>query len=196
MIDAQTAHYYEQQALAYANATVARGVSSSMTSFCKGLPYGATIIDLGCGGGRDLLELRRRRYEAVGLDSSKGLADIASAYSGCPVIIADMVKMPIATGSFDAAWASASLLHLDTNNVRYALGEIRRILRSGGRFFSSVKRGEGTRRDETGRMFTYYSERTWISLVGEADFSISEITSELDEKESNVEWIRVLACCS
>src|ERR1700720_1297105 len=44
-----------------------------------------TLLDFGCGPGRDLKVLADRGHRAIGLDGAERFAAMARAYSGCEV---------------------------------------------------------------------------------------------------------------
>ena len=119
------------------------------------------ILDLGCGGGRDLASFSQRAFNAVGLDAALELARIARTTSGCPVIVGDILRLPFKDKSFDAVWASASLLHLHRDDIDIALGLIKSALVGGGLFFSSLKMGTGETRTDDSQFFTYFMPRDW-----------------------------------
>ncbi|GAB2503309.1 SAM-dependent methyltransferase [Nocardiopsis aegyptia] len=105
---------------------------------------GQRILDAGCGTGRPALRLARtRRVDLLGVDISpghvkqttdhareEGLSDQVTAEQ------ADVMDLPFPDASFDAAWAVESLPHVP-DRVR-ALGEIRRVLRPGGRVVFTI----------------------------------------------------------
>ncbi|MFI6173662.1 SAM-dependent methyltransferase [Nocardia sp. NPDC051052] len=100
---------------------------------------GQRVLDIGCGNGNPTLRLARvRDVSVVGITISRvqaeqgqarvaelGLADHAEFR------LADAMDMPFPDGSFDAAWALESMLHMpDRGRV---LAEAARVLRPGGR---------------------------------------------------------------
>ena len=194
MPDRQTIQYYDQNAAEYAKLTQSHSMGQAVQLFVDRLTAGASALDLGCGAGRDLLAFRQRQVNAVGLDASSELAAIAAHFSGCPVALSDMERIPFAEGSFDAVWASASLLHISRGNLEQALSGVRRVLKPGGLFFSSVKRGEGMERDRYGRYFSYFEPNEWLGLLAAAGFCKTEILPE-DEtmaEEGGQQWVRTL----
>lgn len=176
--DILTKRFYESNATAYAEATWKLSMDQQVADFAARLPSGATVVDLGCGAGRDLKALSACGFFAVGLDVSAPLATIAQQHSECPVVVADLRHLPLASARFDGAWASASLLHLARKDIGQALAEIFRVLKPGGIFFVSMKTGLGERADEQGRWYSYYDVEQWRSLLERAGFqSLSLLTS-------------------
>ncbi|UXN67938.1 class I SAM-dependent methyltransferase (plasmid) [Devosia neptuniae] len=193
MTDVTTVQYYRSHAVEYAAATAGVSMGHPLRSFGEMLDAGASVLDIGCGGGRDLRELRLGGFNPVGLEQSPELAQIAARHSGCPVAVADMMDMPFADGSFDAVWSSASLVHFGTETVPRALRQVRRVLRTDGVFFASVKRGDGAGTDASGRYFTYFQPAQWIAIVEAAGFEMLAVLDEEPPTSGTPRWIRILA---
>jgi SAM-dependent methyltransferase len=107
-----------------------------------GVAPGARLLDVGCGHGWYVAELRRRGYEVVGIDAA--VAQVMAATSAtappaapwaAPLAAASALALPFAASSFDAAYAVNVLHHVDTAQRHAALGEIVRAVRPGGLVF-------------------------------------------------------------
>ncbi len=113
------------------------------------LPAGAECLEIGCGNGdmaaRIVDGMHPARYVATDLDPHQlesAKRHLATRYpNGIPPALelrtADMLRLPFADASFDAAFAfvaihHASPSHHDFTNVPHALAEIDRILRPRG----------------------------------------------------------------
>ena len=104
------------------------------------IPPGATVVDVGCGAGMDLLLAARRvgaRGRAIGVDMTEAMrrrAQQGAATCGLDnvdVRDAEATKLPIEDRSVDVV-ISNGVLNLVPNKAR-AIGEIARVLRPGGR---------------------------------------------------------------
>lgn len=97
------------------------------------VPDWATVVDVGCGNGNYLAELRRRGHRGplVGLDLSPGMAATARSASGVATAVADAQTLPIGTDAVEFALAPHMLYHVP--DIPLALAELRRITRPGGR---------------------------------------------------------------
>lgn len=166
----RTRHFYQSRSQEYADATVGRALKRELNDFVGSLPSDGAVLDLGCGAGHDLASFHQQGRTAFGLDYAAQIATIAHATSQAPVVVADMRAIPFEDASFDGVWASASLLHLPRCDLPIALREIKRILRSGGLLFASVKTGTGDFRGADGRLFTLYDKRTFQDALMQADF--------------------------
>ncbi len=109
-----------------------------------GVAQGATILDLGCGTGRHAIELARRGYKVVGLDSSPvmlGRAQDAARRANVDVtfVQGDMREMPF-EDAFDGVFSwdmSFGYFEEDKNAMVVAL--VRKALRKGGQFLLDVQ---------------------------------------------------------
>jgi SAM-dependent methyltransferase len=112
--------------------------------FGRELPPGALVLDVGAGPGLDSGELRRRGLRALSLDLSLGMLRAGAVEAPGPRLQADARRLPIASHAVAGVWANASLLHLSRDDAAVALAGLRRVLRSDGLLFVSVKQGVGT----------------------------------------------------
>lgn len=196
--DRRTLAFYTDHAAEYAAETARLSMSPLLRTFADLSVHAAHVLDLGCGAGRDLLELSEMGLEPVGLDLSLPLASYAHKHSSAPVVVGDMRQLPFAKGSFRGVWASASLLHISRSDIGIALSECRRVLGTNGLFFSSVKAGSSEGRDQRGRFFSYFSLPEWSQLVRRAGFSVllAEEKPAGDARarsDSTVSWINAFA---
>src|SRR6266446_9319656 len=87
--------YYDQFARAFWTGTRDHDVSQNYAAFLDAMegspPY--SILDLGCGPGRDLSHFRSLGHEAVGLDGSRQFVVMAQTHSGCEVLHQDFLSM-------------------------------------------------------------------------------------------------------
>ncbi len=107
------------------------------------LPHGATVVDVGCGPGMLMNELRKVRpdLKLIGIDRSPIMLEHAHRHLGDD---ARFVQGDLNTHALDSLLASASVSQVDavvSTNVYYALADphafliaVRRVLCSGGRF--------------------------------------------------------------
>jgi SAM-dependent methyltransferase len=96
------------------------------------------VLDVPCGYGRHTIPLAREGYRIVGLDRSTAQLDEARRRRGAAgephLIQADYREIPIPSGTFGGALTlHSSLGYTGEDEDRRVLGEIRRILRPGGR---------------------------------------------------------------
>ena len=92
------------------------------------------ILDVGCGNGRYLDQLRKVRHSGpvVGMDLSAGmLSGVKAAYLEQALAQGDAAKLPFRDGCADVALAMHMLYHVPS--PERAVAELRRVVRPGGR---------------------------------------------------------------
>jgi arsenite methyltransferase len=123
------------------------------------IPPGATVVDIGCGAGMDLLLAAAavgRTGRAVGVDMTESMAERARgaaralAWAHVEVRTGDALDLPVESESVDVV-ISNGVLNLTPDKGR-AFGEVFRILKPGGQFLYgdiavANELSESTRRD-------------------------------------------------
>jgi tellurite methyltransferase len=108
---------------------------------------GMSLLDAGCGGGRNLVWFLRNGYEVCGVDESRNAVEevrrLAAALA--PHLppesfqVADVADLPFPDARFDAVLSSA-VLHFARDEAHFdrMLDEQWRVLRPGGLFFARL----------------------------------------------------------
>ncbi len=140
----------------------------AMGLFSRMLTKGSSILDLGCGSGKDSEYFNKKGFKVTGIDLSKKLIAIArKGNSKIRFHVMDILDLSFHDGTFDGVWANASLLHISKEDQHIAFFEIHRVLKEDGILYVSVKLGEGEGLEEDkryGRRIKFYSYHTLISL--------------------------------
>ncbi|MGH8763212.1 MAG: class I SAM-dependent DNA methyltransferase [Nitrosospira sp.] len=131
-------------------------------------PY--TILDFGCGPGRDLKVFTKLGHIAVGLDGAKRFVEMAHADSGCEVWHQDFLRLELPEKHFDGIFANASLFHIPGCELPRVLKELYTALKPGGVFFSSNPRGNNEEGWNRGRYGAYHDIKTWQDYMTAAGF--------------------------
>jgi SAM-dependent methyltransferase len=167
-----TIAHYDQSAVAFWNGTRDHNVSQNYAALLDAIdgdpPY--SILDLGCGPGRDLHHFRSLGHNAVGLDGSKEFVAMARAYSGCEVLNQDFLEMALPERHFDGVFANASLFHVPSQELPRVLLELAATLRSRGVLFSSNPRGNNEEGLIDERYSCFFDLDTWRNYVIAAGF--------------------------
>lgn len=126
----------------------------------------ASILDVGCGSGRDVGRLLKLGFKAHGVDASPSM--IAEARAACRAegvdeTLVTVNTLPalagIADNAFDGVLCCAVLMHVPDEQLFDAIYGLRRVLRPGGRLLISIPKQRPdidpqTSRDAEGRLFT------------------------------------------
>jgi 2-polyprenyl-3-methyl-5-hydroxy-6-metoxy-1,4-benzoquinol methylase len=100
------------------------------------VPEGARVLDVGCGAGLLLRELRARRRAAVtGLDFSRWACERLRA-EGFDAVESALPHIPFPDGAFDVVVATEVLEHLD--HPERTLAQMARVAKPGGTLMVSV----------------------------------------------------------
>jgi SAM-dependent methyltransferase len=143
---------------------------SALLSNIEGTPP-FTILDFGCGPGRDLKALAALGHVAIGLDGSVRFAAMARAHSGCEVWQQDFLRLDLPPERFDGVFANASLFHVPSAELPRVLRELRTALRPRGILFASNPHGEDDEGWNRGRYGAYHRPDTWRSYGDAAGFA-------------------------
>ncbi len=182
--------YYEEHAKAYIEKTFGADMSSSCDLFLKRIPKGAYILDAGFGSGRDSLYFKNCGYRVLGIDVVPAFVDHAKEL-GLEARLLNILDLDY-QNAFDGVFASASLLHLNMDELRVALAKIKRSLKSGGILYMSFKYGTFAGfRDSR-----YYLDMTLERIkpiLEEAGLDLLEAEIEEDKLGRENRWIGFLA---
>lgn len=159
-----TLKYYAKNTEEFIASTLEADMSATQEKFLALLPKGAHILDLGCGSGRDSLCFLQQGFQVTAVDGSEELAKFASELIGQEVIVSDFKDLVLPTASFDAIWASASLLHVHSEALPDILAKVIDLAKPGAVFYMSFKYGdyEGER---TGRYYTDLNEERFAEFM-------------------------------
>ena len=145
--------YYDRHYKDYYQRTVSADSSSFLSQFLKILKPESSVLDIGCGSGRDLLWLKQNGMKPVGLEQSKGLAELAKKHSGCDVIDADFELVDFSTMQVDGILFSASMVHIAHEQVHIVIRHALQALKQTGFMYVSLKEGDSMKVDSAGRRF-------------------------------------------
>jgi SAM-dependent methyltransferase len=169
----RTLDHYDERAEDFWRGTRDHDVSQNIAALLAYIeaepPF--TILDFGCGPGRDLKAFAERGHTAVGLEGAARFATMARAHSGCEVWQQDFLKLDLPAGRFDGVFANASLFHVPSRELPRVLGELRGCLKSGGVLFSSIPRGDNREGWNQGRYGVYHDLENWQRYMRTAGFA-------------------------
>lgn len=120
------------------NQGYARNFRRWMAAELADLPNDSPVLEVGCGDATFTAELAKYSPKVTAIDISSGqIADNARRYPEITFRQHDVAeRFPFADGAFEAVWCSEVLEHLF--NPAYALSEMHRVLRPGGRLLVTV----------------------------------------------------------
>lgn len=187
---------YEAQAT---NAPPAR--TAFVDQFIDRVRPSGVVLDAGCGPGHDVSHFVARGLDAFGIDTSIGMARRAFE-RGQRVAVADIRRPPLAAGSIDALWSSASLLHVPRPDVASTLASWKGLLRPGGLLglitslggdegWEAVPYAVGTQHGDVPlrRWFVHHERNALEKAIRESGFLVAHSAV----REAHRQWLQLVA---
>ena len=162
----KTVDYYNRNAKDYANGTVIANMHETQSKFISLLNPGAHIFDIGCGSGRDSKFFIDNGFRVTAMDASTELCEYAKQLINQEVLCMTFDEIAFKS-EFDAAWACASLLHVEKNKMIDTLHKVSVSLKPEGILYVSYKYGQDEI-ESNGRHFSNYTEDDIPYLFSEA----------------------------
>jgi ubiquinone/menaquinone biosynthesis C-methylase UbiE len=141
-----------------------------------GMLPGITVLDLGCGNGKDARSLELKSLKVTGADFSRGMLNVAGKRNtSIPFVQTDMRRLGFGAEKFSGIWANGCVYHVPKADFPDVLSETRRVLKKGGIFSYNFKVGEGEGMEEKPRSFgggpryyAYYGVEEMMALLEQA----------------------------
>ena len=171
-ISGRTLEHYNNRAADFWEGTRGHDVSQNIAAllrYIEGRPP-FTILDFGCGPGRDLKAFEELGHVAVGLEGSARFVAMATE-RGHSVWEQDFLKLDLPESRFDGVFANASLFHVPSRELPRILLELRATLKPRGVLFSSNPRGQNEEGWNNGRYGAYHDFEAWRGFMLGAGFA-------------------------
>ena len=186
--------YYNKYAAKIYDETVDADMDEIMQEFLKELEEGDTILDLGCGSGRDSLKMYELGYDVTPLDAAAEMCKLAEIHTGLDVLEMSYEDMEF-EDVFDGIWACGSLIHVPKSEMKAILSKLADALCVHGILYMSMKKGdyEGFRGE---RYFSDYTEDSLKTMIEKTGFFEIIRIWESDDVRSNhssMKWVNLLA---
>jgi cyclopropane fatty-acyl-phospholipid synthase-like methyltransferase len=184
--------YYEENAETYFDSTVQADMRKLRDCFLQHVRTGGTILDAGCGSGRDAKAFAAAGYSVTAFDASSEMVRLARQHTGLQV--RHMTFEQVAGhDEFDGIWASACLLHVARTDLPATFGRFARALASGGAWYLSMKQGDTTRQLD-GRTFTDVTETEVRNLLEASGLDVHDIWLTADVRPGREDcWVNAIA---
>jgi SAM-dependent methyltransferase len=164
---------YDHRAEAFREGTRDHDVSQNIATLLQYIEADgpATLLDFGCGPGRDLKVFADLGHIAVGLDGAAHFVAMARAHSGCEVWQQDFLELDLPKDRFDGVFANATLFHVPSQVLPRVLRELHGCLKTGGVLFSSIPHGQNEEGWNRGSYCVYHDLEAWRGYLIAAGFS-------------------------
>jgi SAM-dependent methyltransferase len=159
-------------------ATHAPKMGRAVERFARSLPAGSSILDAGCGPGRDLARFVEFGHRPQGVELNPAFARRAARVA--PTIECDLRQLEsvFPAAAFDGIWACASLVHLNEAELGAVLAQFARLSHPGSRLYACVKSTGGTGwvdEPDGRRWYTVWDADQFAERIGAAGFAVEEV---------------------
>ncbi|MCI9141412.1 MAG: class I SAM-dependent methyltransferase [Lachnospiraceae bacterium] len=189
----KTIIYYDGNADNFINNTVEVNFSTTQNRFLSKLKKGASILDFGCGSGRDTKYFLEQGYQVTAIDGSIELCKAASRYTGIPV--KHMLFQELNESErYDGIWACSSILHLPLPELEEIFQRMTAALKEHGILYTSFKYGtyEGER---NGRYFTDMTEgkfSDFLQNIKGLEIEEQWVSSDVRPGRGDEKWLNII----
>lgn len=184
MVDYYTHHYR-----VYHERTFSVDPSSFLTPLTAHLSTGSTVVDVGCGSGRDILWLQKRGYHVIGVERSGGLAGLARRNTACRIIEADFETYDFTTISADALLFIGALVHLPHARFPAVFESVCRALKTPGIVLITMKKGSGAITDQDSRRFYLWQDKELRDVFQARNLEVIEFFRQSSQINPKDTWL-------
>ena len=175
-ITERTLAHYNDSAESFRAGTRDHDVSQNIAALLRYIEGTApfTVLDVGCGPGRDLQTFTGLGHHAIGVDGSARFVEMARADSGCEVWHQNLLDLDLPADRFDGIFANAVLFHVPSAELPAVLKRLCATLKPRGVLFCSNPRGQNQEGWNHGRYGAYHDLATWTDYLEAAGFEALE----------------------
>jgi len=187
-----TQKYYQDNAKRFIEETLHKDMHTQYAFFEKYIPRTSSILDAGCGSGRDSLYFKVKGHQVTAFDNSQQMCSFASSLLGQEVLHLGFEALDF-ENRFDAIWASASLLHISKEQMPDILQKLATALKDKGTAYASFKYGKDEFLKE-GRFFNAYTEESFRDLIATTPFSCTEmlVLKDTRPQREDESWLNII----
>ena len=189
----KTIEYYNENVSKFVNDTQDVVFCATQDLFLSYLNEGDSILDFGCGSGRDTKYFLSKGYKVDATDGSEEICKVASDYTGINVKCLLFNELD-EIDKYDGIWACASILHLDRDDLIDVFNRIARALKDNGILYTSFKYSEfeGMRNGRYFTDFTIESFNEFQTNIPEFIIEKNWITSDARAGREDEKWLNLI----
>lgn len=151
--------YYNKNFESFISDTINVDMEDHYSRFLSLLSDGASILDAGCGSGRDSLAFKKLGYKVKAFDASSAMVQATKSLAEVPVYQTTFQSAKFET-LFNGIWACASLLHVPKRELSKVFDNLAAHLENDGIIYASFKYGANERQKGD----RYFNDLTETSL--------------------------------
>ena len=192
-MNTKTIEYYNENVDKFVNDTQDVVFCATQDLFLSYLNEGNSILDLGCGSGRDTKYFLSKGYKVDATDGSEEICKVASDYTGINVKCLLFNELD-EIDKYDGIWACASILHLDRDDLIDVFHRIARALKDNGILYTSFKYSEfeGMRNGRYFTDFTLESFNEFQTNIPEFIIEKKWITRDVRAGREDEKWLNLI----
>lgn len=189
--------FYQENAKSYSESTFnqdfAKAVFDGFSYLLVMTSKNKSILDIGCGSGRDANYMTELGFDIDAFDQSSEMIAEAKRLTGLDnVFNVGSAQLFETEKTYDFAYSIACLLHLDDREFGFAIENIAKHMNKNGIFYFTVKKGTGEETDGAGRYFNYYTEQKLRSVFADSSFDFVSVNENQDLTRPDTTWLNVV----
>jgi ubiquinone/menaquinone biosynthesis C-methylase UbiE len=153
----------------------------------------STVLDIGCGTGRDCNWLAENNYRPSGVDASEAMLDNAiTTYPDIPFIQDSLPRLnTIETEQADNVLCAAVLMHLPESQIGEAVQNLFRITKEGGIILLSFRGSSAEDNREDGKLYTPIKPAALVALFELLGATLLSESQDVEE-ERGLLWNKLV----
>ena len=188
-----TIDYYNLNAENFIESTQNVDMYQAQDRFLQLLDENASILDFGCGSGRDTRYFMDKGYQVTATDGSAEICRLASIFTG--IAVKEMLFQELDDiNTYGGIWACSSILHLSLDDLVDVFKRMSKALKDEGIIYTSFKYGDFSG-ERNGRYFTDMTEDSFAKLIANVDnLKVEEqwITADVRPQRGNEKWLNLI----
>jgi SAM-dependent methyltransferase len=194
-IEEQLRHYYDREMSERAKRPLGEEREARVADFinlCRSKAL-TSVVEVGCGAGRDGTALSSSGLAYTGLDLSPASVAICREL-GLEAHEGSALDLPFAADEFDAGWSMSTLMHLTGDGLITALAQLKRVIRPDGILEVGLWGGDEDREwtDVHGRYFQSRTDRRLRAMLAEVGEVVAFETWSRFDDGGHYQWARVI----
>nr|EGQ40919.1 MAG: methyltransferase domain protein [Candidatus Nanosalinarum sp. J07AB56] len=162
--------------------------------FADKLGNQAKVLDAGCGPGADVKYMDQKGLNPVGIDLSSEMIQEARERVDADFRVMDVSDMDFEDESFEGVWCNTVLIFFEPAKMEEVIGELSRVLKTGGTLYVGLKRGEGSfRREKYGSEITQHliSKEEATKMLEEKGVAVENVV--VNETDQEFDFLNIFA---
>ena len=186
-------NYYDDNAIQFFNSTVELNMDQLYKPFLDKVPSDGSILDAGCGSGRDAVNFQKKGYQVQAFDPSENLIQMAKEKFNFEIQKSTFLDFEFDT-KFDGIWSCASLLHVPTDDLPNVFKKFENALKENGIIYASFKYGsfEGERNGRFFNDFTEDSLKEFLAKNSRLRIDHYWVTSDIRPGRDDEKWLNCI----